>query len=256
MNERKEGRVYVRVSTDEQVKDGVSLEQQLKDIERYCEYHNINIVKVYNDDGYSGADLNRPNFNLLLSEIKPGELFIVWDLSRYSRVTWYAIKTAEDLFEKKIYLVSLKEKIDLSTAMGKCMFTMTVAFFALERDKIKERTKAALQHLSKEGKLRSKAPYGYKFVGWDKDMEPVPEQLEVIKIIIDSYNSGMNCSKIANYLNTTNFYSQTLNLNKNKPLENPRFYPETVKRILQSYGLIESDAKPVDQRIVSFHKES
>lgn len=125
--------------------------------------------KTYCDDGFSGADLNRPEFNSLLSEIQPGELFVVWDLSRYSRVTWYAIKTAEDLYEKCIYLVSLKEKIDLSTAMGKCMFTMTCAFFALERDKLRERTSAALQHLSKEGKLRSKAPFGWKYPeggGW------------------------------------------------------------------------------------------
>ena len=147
MEEKKNCRVYVRVSTEKQVKDGITIEQQQEDIQKYCSYQNNIIVKTYIDEGYSGLDLERPQFNLLLSEAKSNELIIVWDLSRFSRETWHAIKTAKELFKNKIYLVSLKDKIDLSTAMGQCMFTMTCAFFELERSKTAERTSAALQHL-------------------------------------------------------------------------------------------------------------
>ena len=256
MDENKNCRTYIRVSTDEQVRDGVSMEQQQKDIERYCEFNNFIIVKSYFDDGYSGTDMERPQFNLLLSEAKPKELIIVYDLSRFSRKTWHAIKTAEDLSAKDIYLVSLKDRIDLSTAMGKCMFTMTCAFFALERDKISERTSAALQHLSKEGKLRSKAPFGWRYVGWDKDLESVPEQQIVIKRIGEMHKQGISLSGMCTKLNKEGANS-CLTLNKETDKVQV-FYPQTVKRILIQEGLIIDDkakVKPMEQRIVSHHKD-
>ena len=189
-----------------------------------------------------GANLERPQFNLLLSEAQPKELIVVWDLSRFSRKTWHAIKTAEELFEKKIYLVSLKNKVDLSTAMGKCVFTMSCAFFALERDKTSERTSAALQHLSKEGKLRAKPLFGWKYVGPDKDLEPVPEQQAVIKRIIELYKGGMKVSGISTKLNQEGL-NTCLTLNK-KPEDQGKvqiFYPQTVKRILMDEGLIKDE---------------
>lgn len=256
MDENKNCRTYVRVSTDEQVKDGVSIEQQQKDIERYCEYNQFTIVKTYIDEGYSGTNMERPQFNLLLSEAQAKELIIVYDLSRFSRKTWHAIKTAEDLSAKDIYLVSLKDKIDLSTAMGKCMFTMTCAFFALERDKISERTSAALQHLSKEGKLRSKAPFGWKYVGRDKDLEPVLEQQEMTRRIIEMYRQGTSLSGICTKLNKEGCNS-CLTLNKETD-KIQVFYPQTVKRILIQEGVIVDDkaiVKPIEQRIISHHKD-
>jgi DNA invertase Pin-like site-specific DNA recombinase len=256
MNENKNCRTYVRVSTDEQVKDGVSIEQQQKDIERYCEYNQFTIVKTYLDEGYSGTDMERPQFNLLLFEAQAKELIIVYDLSRFSRKTWHAIKTAEDLSIRDIYLVSLKDRIDLSTAMGKCMFSMTCVFFALERDKISERTSAALQHLSKEGKLRSKAPFGWRYIGWDKDLEPVPEQQAVAKRIIEMHKEGISLSGMCTKLNKEGLNS-CLTLNKETD-KIQVFYPQTVKRILIQEGIINDDKakiKPMEQRIVSHHKD-
>ena len=170
----------------------------------------------------------------------------------------HAIKTAEELFEKKIYLVSLKDKVDLSTAMGKCVFTMSCAFFALERDKTSERTSAALQHLSKEGKLRAKPLFGWKYVGPDKVLEPVPEQQAVIKRIIELYKGGMKVSGISTKLNQEGL-NTCLTLNK-KPEDQGKvqiFYPQTVKRILMDEGLIKDEKikrPPVQQRITSHHK--
>lgn len=259
MSEHKNCRIYIRVSTEEQVRDGVSIEQQQQDIKRYCDFNQITITKTYIDDGYSGADIERPQFNLLLSEVRPKELIIVWDLSRFSRKTWHAIKTAEELFEKKIYLVSLKDKIDLSTAMGKCVFAMTCAFFALERDKVRERTSAALQHLSREGKLRSRAPFGWKYMGRDKDMVAIPEQQTVIQYIVHWYRTeSLGISSIAARLNAQGL-NKTLCLNKKPEDQNKEFvfHPETVKRILIDQGVITSTKKkrpPINQRIISHHR--
>lgn len=258
MSEVKKGRGYTRVSTVMQCQDGVSLDQQKKDIERYCEYNQITLVKLYEDAGYSGSDFDRPAFNSLLSEIQPDELFIVWDLSRYSRITWHAIKTAEDLYKKGVYLVSLKEKIDLSTAMGKCCFTIICCFMDLERRKVAERTSAALQHLSREGKLRSRAVFGWKYVGADKDMELVPEQQLVIKKIVDMYKKEMSLSGIASTLNKEGLNS-CLTLNKKPGAREQIFYPETIKRILMDAGAIKDEKvkRPgLQQRITSHHKES
>lgn len=253
-NTTKIAKGYVRVSTTRQAEEGVSLETQLKLIQNYCTFKQMDLVKIYEDAGISGKNTtDRPAIQELLTNVKKDEYVIVCNLARLGRSTKDVLNIVHDFKTKGINFICLDPEIDGSTPMGRAMIGMMSVLNELERENISTNTSINMKRLAKEGKLRGKAPFGYKFVGKDKDMEPIPEQQEVIQLIIQSYNSGLNTSKISTLLNTSN-RGATLNLNKKTPTSNPKFYPETVKRILQDHGQLQSDNKPVDQRIVSFHK--
>ena len=66
--------IYVKVSTDDQRDNGYSIDSQVRMIKEYCEKNEYDIVDVYNDAGYSGTDLMRPEMQRLLKDIKSQKL--------------------------------------------------------------------------------------------------------------------------------------------------------------------------------------
>lgn len=249
-------RGYTRVSTDIQADGGVSIETQRKKIEGYCTLNDMQLIKIYEDAGISAKNTNRPALTQLLKEAQPGEKIIVCDLSRLSRNTRDAINMIFELENNDISLICLNPTLDMSSPFGKAMFTVMMAFYNLERENTVANIKANMQRLSLEGKLRTRAAFGWKFVGKDKDMEPDPEQQEVIKKIINMHKANASLSQIAKVLNQLGD-NKCLNNNKTKKSENPVFYAHTVKRILIDQGLIQADIPkkvPLEQRIISHHK--
>lgn len=154
----------VRVSTDIQVNEGVSIETQVKRIKTYYELKGQDLVKIYIDEGVSGKDMNRPQLKQLLSDISKDEYLLISDLSRFSRSTLDAITMIKDLQEKGAYFVTITEDVDLSTAMGHSMFRILMSFYELERENISATVKTNMQRLSREGKLRSRPPFGYIYL--------------------------------------------------------------------------------------------
>lgn len=245
---------YIRVSTQLQKDDGTSLEIQCKRIHDYCNYKNFELVKIYSDPGVSGKSIDgRPQMKALLDDIQKDDYIIFTDLSRMSRSTLDSLSIIQQIANKKAFFVCLALDIDASTPNGSFMIQVLCAFNELERKNTAAKVSYNMKVLSQQGKLRNRCPFGYKFVGKDKDFEPEPTQQEVIKIIINLYNQGHNPNKIAAILNTQG-YGPTLNLNKTKISQNPMFYQKTVQRILADHGLLEmKDRKNADQRIKTYH---
>lgn len=245
---------YIRVSTNMQKEEGVSLETQSTRIQEYCTYKKLELVKIYQDAGISGKNMtDRPGIQEVISEIQKGDRIIITELSRLGRNTMDIIVFNELLQAKGAVLICLSPDIDFSTPLGELVMTVLASFNQYERKMIGVNVSINMKRLAKEGKLRGKSPFGFKFVGKDKDLEEVPEQQEVVNKIISWYSQGTNPNKIAKQLNDEG-YGPTLSLNKKTPSADPKFYPATVVKILQNYGQIESDAKPIEQRIVSHHK--
>ncbi len=122
---------YARVSTFEQ-----DLDLQLDALEKEgCD-------RIFCDQGESGAKASRPEWDNCLDHLRKGDTLVIWKLDRASRSTKHLIELAEDLKKRGVELLSLKEKIDTSTAMGKFFFRMTASIAELERDIIRERTLA------------------------------------------------------------------------------------------------------------------
>jgi len=178
---------YVRVSTEEQATEGVSLDAQRAKVGAYCGLHGLELAQTYADEGLSGkrAD-NRPGLQSAITHTCESHgVLIVYSLSRLARSTRDAIDIAERLAKSKADLVSITEKIDTTTSMGRFFFTTIAALAQLERDQISERTCMALAHKrANRQRVSGQIPYGYRLAedGVGLLVEPKEQQaVEVIK---------------------------------------------------------------------------
>ena len=222
-------RGYVRISTELQT-DGFSIDTQKQRIGDYCRLKNLNLVKIY-EDVASGGTMDRPGLNELKKELCMDEILIVATLNRLSRNTEETMQfRSEILCPKRCKLVVTEMDIDFQTPHGEMMLTMMLATSQYERRVIKEQVKVNMQRMSKEGKLRTVAPFGWKFVGKDKAMEKDEEQQNVLAIILEWYDSGMNVCKITKTLNEKGLNACIQNNKKIK--KEYRFMNTTIDGIL------------------------
>ena len=99
----------------------------------------------------SGGTMNRRQLSYLLRAAHPGDTVVVWKLDRFGRTLKGIIETVEWLVKEQVNLVSITEKIDTASAMGRVFFHIIAAFAQLERDLISERTKAGMKAARAKG---------------------------------------------------------------------------------------------------------
>ncbi len=154
--------LYARQSLDK--KDSISIESQLT----ICEYETKgNPFKTYQDKGYSGKNLNRPDFERLMKDIKQGLIkrVIVYRLDRISRSILDFANLMQIFEQYNVEFVSTTEKFDTSTPVGRAMLNICIVFAQLERETIQERVSDAYHSRSKKGfYMGGKIPYGFKKV--------------------------------------------------------------------------------------------
>jgi DNA invertase Pin-like site-specific DNA recombinase len=190
--------VYVRVSTEEQAKEGFSLagqEQALKDHAKLLGY---DVYKIYRDEGKSAKDMHRPAMQQMLKDAEKRyfSAIIVYKLDRFSRSLKDLILTIEKLKEINIDFVSVQDRIETASASGKLMFHIISSFAEFERDIISERTRFGMVEKAKEGGVVSKAPLGYKIIDGQLIIDPV--EAEKVRIIFKEFlESADSLNKIA-----------------------------------------------------------
>ena len=154
---------YQRVSTQDQVNEGVSLEAQQAKIAAYCMLNDMDLVASYTDAGLSGgrAD-NRPALlDALKHACKAKAVLVVYSMSRLARSTRDTLDIAETLDKAGADLASLSEKIDTTSASGKMVFRLMAVLAEFERDQISERTIMALHHMRSKGERTGQVPFGF-----------------------------------------------------------------------------------------------
>ena len=155
---------YLRVSTQGQVDEGVSLAAQEAKLRAWAELSSAAEVRLFRDEGISGkrAD-NRPGLQAALAVVGKGDALVVYSLSRLSRSTRDLLELAEMVRERGADLVSLTEKIDTSGAAGKMIFRVLAVLCEFERDLVSDRTKAALRFKWTQGeKTGGDVPFGFR----------------------------------------------------------------------------------------------
>jgi DNA invertase Pin-like site-specific DNA recombinase len=154
---------YIRVSTEGQATDGVSLDAQRAKIEAWALLNDYELVAVHVDAGISGKGMaNRPGLQNALADCRKGSALVVYSLSRLARSTKDTIEISERLNKSGADLVSLSEKIDTTSAAGKMVFRMMAVLAEFERDQISERTATAMQFKKAKGELVGAVPYGFE----------------------------------------------------------------------------------------------
>ncbi len=153
---------YIRVSTEGQAVDGVSLDAQRAKIEAWCALNDYILAGVHVDAGISGKNCNRPGLQAALAACQKDSALVVYSLSRLSRSIRDTMDISDKLAKVGADLVSLSEKIDTTSASGKMVFRLLAVMNEFERDQISERTITALQYKRINGeKTGGGIPYGY-----------------------------------------------------------------------------------------------
>lgn len=195
---------YVRVSTDGQATEGVSLEAQETKIRAYCELNSLTLLRVFNDAGLSGkrAD-NRPALQEALQTIYAGgaDSLVVYKLDRLARCTVDALAIAQTLDKSGASLHSLTEKLDTGSAMGRFFFTLVASLAEMERGIIAERTAAAHAHKRSKGEATGHAPFGYRLAMDGSSLEPDANEQATLLVIEQLLAEGKSQREIVDALN-------------------------------------------------------
>ena len=145
---------YTRVSTEEQARDGVSLDAQAEKLRAYALVKDWTLAELIWDAGHSAKSLKRPGMARLLTLVEAGQVDVVM-VYKLARLTRSVVDLGKlmDLFKRKrVDLVSLQESLDATTATGELMMNRLASVSQWERKVIGERTRDALQHLKAQGK--------------------------------------------------------------------------------------------------------
>ena len=200
---------YIRVSTEGQAQDGVSLDAQRAKIEAWCSLNDYELAAVHVDAGISGKNCNRPGLQDALADCRKGSALVVYSLSRLSRSVRDTMDIGDKLAKVGADLVSLSEKIDTTSASGKMVFRLLAVMNEFERDQISERTKSALQHKKAKGERVGSVAYGYRL---DSDgvtlIEDEDEQL-VIAAVHGYRDAGVSLRTIVTRLDEQGYRSRS-----------------------------------------------
>ncbi|HQM80504.1 MAG TPA: recombinase family protein [Syntrophorhabdaceae bacterium] len=193
---------YVRVSTDEQAREGISLDNQKAKIESYCALHDLELIGIVEDPGKSGKDLNREGMRELVDHIKGRQVnaVIVYKLDRLSRKVIDTLNLIELMRRHNIEFHSITDNIDTKTAMGKFFLNVMASLAQMERDLISERTKDALQHKIDRNERAGQIPYGWTLSPDRKTLLPNPKEQKAIALIRDLHNKGYSYRAICREL--------------------------------------------------------
>jgi site-specific DNA recombinase len=207
--------LYRRVSSEHQVKHGVSLDVQDSQLFDYCRFRGWTVSEsgIFADEGISGRDMDtRPGLLAALDEVCCNQgVLVVPTLSRLARSVRDADAIRRRLEQCGGDLALVNMQIDTSTASGKLVFHMIAAMAEFESDQMGERISAALRHMKSVSGFN---PTAHQTYGWrakkvyDENQRVrhyrvphEPEQI-VLERIHWMYSAGMNWQAIANALNS------------------------------------------------------
>ncbi len=200
--------IYARQSVDK--KDSISIEGQIELCRHECSGGGK--PKIYTDKGYSGKNTDRPSFQEMMRAVERGEIekIIVYRLDRISRSITDFGRIWEILKAHNAEFISVNEKFDTSTPVGRAMVYIIMVFAQLERETIAERIKDNYYQRAKRGAfLGGPAPFGFKIqrtkIGGKAASMLVPDDnIEIVRQIFNKYAyTGVSLGKIAAWLTET-----------------------------------------------------
>ena len=225
---------YTRVSTEDQAREGFSLEAQMEKLRAYCQARDWLTAKEYVDKGYSGRDINRPAYQQMMADIDKWDILLVMKMDRIHRNSKNFMIMMDQLKDKEKEFVSVTESLDTSTAMGRFVMDIIQRIAQLESEQIGERVYVGMRQKAKGGKGLLGAPPPYGYVYGDGEFIELADEIHVVKSIYDRFLGGDSLSNIVTWLE-----NERIDTKKGK-----RWDKKTISRMLSNpvyCGLIEWD---------------
>ena len=195
--------IYIRVSTEDQVREGFSLGEQQEKLEGLCKYKGYEIYKVYKDAGISAKDMvHRPQFQAMLEDMKAGKInyIVAYKLDRVTRSVRDLETLISTLEKYNCYLICDRDDVNTSSANGRFFVRMLTVLSQLEIEIVSERTKFGLGGAIKAGHIPGSCPFGY-YRDTDKTIKIDNSTKDIVIRIYQMYLEGKSYQQIANILN-------------------------------------------------------
>ena len=221
--EKKKCGLYMRVSTEDQAREGFSLLEQKERLEAFCKFKGYEIIDYYQDAGISAKTGNhRPEFERLKDDIKAKKIntIVALKLDRITRSIYDWENLITFLDENDAYLDCANDEINTTTANGKMISRLLMSVSQNEIERTSERTKVGLAGAIKCGHIPHIAPLGYKHE--DKRLVIDYSTKDIVVRIFDLYYNGYSYQKISNLFN------------EEKVLEKDNWRDSTIQTILEN----------------------
>ena len=200
----------MRVSTEDQAREGFSLPEQKERLEAYCKFKGFVIKDYYTDAGISAKTGNyRPEFERLKEDIKSKKIntIIALKQDRITRSIFDWEELMRFLEENDAYLDCVNDDINTTNANGKMVSRILMSVSQQEIERTSERTKVGLAGAIKQGHIPHQAPLGYKHENKKLVIDHLTK--DVVIRIFDLYHKGMSYQKISTLFNKEQVLGKT-----------------------------------------------
>lgn len=202
---------------------GESVENQIEMCREYLRIHfgkeEAEQAVIYEDEGFSGKNLDRPQFKAMFEDVKNGKISAVlcYRLDRISRNIGDFANLITELTSMGVAFISIKEQFDTNSPMGRAMMYIASVFSQLERETIAERIRDNLHELSKTGKwLGGVTPTGYSSVGETSmningkmkkafHLAVKEDEMQIVKLIFNLFLEHNSLTACESYLLAHNY---------------------------------------------------
>ena len=208
--EKKKCGLYMRVSTEDQAKEGFSLPEQRERLEMFCKFKGYEVIDYYEDAGISAKTGNhRPEFERLKEDIKARKIntIVALKLDRITRsiYDWENLMTFLD--ENEAYIDCVNDEINTTNANGKMISRLLMSVSQNEIERTSERTKVGMAGAIKSGHIPHRTPLGYKHE--NKKLVIDYTTKDIVVRIFDLYYNGFSYKRISNLFNEEKVLGKT-----------------------------------------------
>lgn len=179
--------IYVRVSTEDQVREGFSLEEQEERLKEFCKFKRYEVFKVYKDSGISAKNDKRPAYQEMLKDMKDGyiNVIVAYKLDRLTRSVFDVEKLMKEVNDAEAQIDCLADESNTVTSNGRMVTRIITSVSQNEIEKCSERTKFGMIGAIEAGHLPCPNPLGYKRD--NKKLVPDPLTEDIVKRIFELY---------------------------------------------------------------------
>ena len=210
MNEEKKiAGIYIRVSTEDQAREGFSLPEQKERLKEFCQFKKYEIYKIYKDAGISAKNDKRPAYQEMLEDVKNKKINVIvaFKLDRLTRSVYDIEKLMKTVNDLECDIDCLADESNTTTSNGRMVMRIMTSVSQNEIEKCSERTKVGLAGAIKQGHIPGPLPLGYQRI--DKKMVPDPLTKDIVIRLYDLYLEGKSYQTIANIYNEEKVLGKT-----------------------------------------------
>jgi len=202
MNDKvKKAGIYIRVSTEDQAREGFSLKEQKERLIEFCKFKRYEIHKIYEDAGISAKTDKRPAYQELMEAVKRKEIDVIvaFKLDRLTRSVYHIEKLMKIVNDYECDIDCMADESNTTTSNGRMVMRIMTSVSQNEIEKCSERTKVGMAGAIKKGHIPSKTPLGFKRK--NKKLVPCEKTKHIVIRVFDLYLEGKSHQRITNIYN-------------------------------------------------------